>query len=331
MQSNLSKNRTFKVNLNAIELNCFSSVSNDDERWLWHFRFGHLNFRSLNQLGAKGMVKGLPIIRQPDGLCEGCLTSKQPRNSVKEYSHSRAKHPLEVVYSDVCGPMETSSLGGNRYFITFVDEFTRKTWLYLIKEKSEVFSVFVKFFALAERQSGRKMKILKTDGGGEYKSNEFSAFCDGKGLIHEVTSPYTPQHNGMAVRRNRTLVDMARCMIKGKQLSKSYWGEAVSTAAYLLNRCPTNQKGNLTPEELFTGIRPSVKHLRIFGSICHRHIPDERRRKLDDKREKMVLIGYDPTGAYRLYDPIKKKVTISRDVVIDENVSWQDKVDKPVG
>ncbi|RDX64254.1 hypothetical protein CR513_57211, partial [Mucuna pruriens] len=121
--------------------------------------------------------------------------------------------------------------------------------------------------------------ILRTDGGGEYNSKEFKEFCEAKGIEHEVTAPYTPQHNGLAERRNRTLLDMARCMIKGKGLPNCYWGEAVTTAAYVLNRCPTKRLQSVTPEEAWTGDKPMVNHLRIFGSLSYRHIPDERRRK----------------------------------------------------
>ncbi|KAK2352556.1 putative mitochondrial protein [Trifolium repens] len=323
LKAPLSKNRTFKVNLQASAIQCFSSLITEDEKWLWHYRYGHLNFKSLNQLSSKKMVVGLPLIHTPDKLCEGCFVSKQPRNSFKNSVYSRSKQALDVVHSDVCGPIETSTLGGNRYFMTCVDEFTRKIWIFLLKEKSEVFSVFTKFCALAERQSGNKLKILRTDGGGEYNSKDFQVYCDEKGIVHEVTAPYTPQHNGLAERRNRTLLNMARCMLKGKNLPKCYWGEAVNTAAYVLNRCPTTRLKEVTPEELWSGNKPSVKHLRIFGSLCYRHIPDEKRRKLDDKSEQLILIGYDATGAYKMYNPKNQKVVISRDVVVDEKSQWQ--------
>ena len=127
---------------------------------------------------------------------------------------------------------------------------------------------------------------------------------------------------------------MARCMLKQKNLPKSLWGEVVSTAIYILNRCPTKQLKNKVPEEVWSGKRPSVSHLKVFGSICYKHIPDARRRKLDDKSEPMILVGYHKTGAYRLFNPINQKIVLSRDTVVDENSVWDwnssNEINKPL-
>ena len=149
----------------------------------------------------------------------------------------------------MCGPLDTPSLGGNKYFLTFVDDFLRKICVYLIKEKAEVFSVFEKCCAHVERQSDNNLKILRVDGGGEYKSREFNKFCEENGIVHEVTAPYTPQHNELAERINKMLVDMTRCMLKGKCMSYGYWGEEVTIDAYIFNRCPTKRLNFVTPEE----------------------------------------------------------------------------------
>ncbi|WVZ23704.1 hypothetical protein V8G54_002248 [Vigna mungo] len=179
---------------------------------------------------------------------------------------------------------------------------------------------------MAERQSGKKTKIFRTDGGGEFNSRDMARFCTGKGIIHEVTTPYTPQHNGLAERRNRMLLDMVRCMIKGRDLPHYLWGKAVSTAAYLLNRSPTKALPNSTPEEAWSGNKPDVRHLKIFGSVCYKYVPSELRKKLDDRSETLIIVGYHPTGAYRLYDPAKSKIVISRDVIVDESTvfKWND-------
>nr|KYP68042.1 Retrovirus-related Pol polyprotein from transposon TNT 1-94 [Cajanus cajan] len=321
LKSPLTKNRMFKVDIDILDHECFAAAINKEE-WLWHYRFGHLNFKDLHTLKSKSLVKGLPHINQPSEVCKECLECKQSRNSFKQHVSIKSKEKLEVVYSDVCDPIQTESLGGNRYFVSFIDDFSRKLWIYLIKRKSEVLEVFEKFKVLVERNSGQLIKVLRTDGGGEYMSREFQKFCDQEGIEHEVIPPYTPQHNGTAERKNRTIMNMVRSMLKSKELPKYLWGEAVSTTTYILNRSPSKRLEGVTPEEAWSGNKPNVSHFRVFGSICYRHVPDQLRRKLDDKGEQMVLLGYHKTGGYKLLNPISKQIVISRDVVFDESRRW---------
>jgi hypothetical protein len=164
--------------------------------------------------------------------------------------------------------------------------------------------------------------VLRTDGGGEYTSTEFENYCKEKGIIHEVTAPYTPQHNGLAERRNRSILNIARSMVKQKQRPKRFWGEAVSTAVYILNISRTKRLIDKVPEEVWSKYKPSVTQLKVFGSLCYKHVTDARRKKLDGKSEGMIFVGYHKTGAYRLYNPITDKVEISRDVKISYNDSW---------
>eukprot|EP00253_Pinus_taeda_P005116 PITA_05116 len=167
-----------------------------DENWLWHLRFGHLNFGGLNLLHRKKMVRGLPLIQKPDSLCEGCILGKQHKESFPAGKSIRAKAPLEIVHSDVCGSMQVPSLGGNRYVLTFIDDYTRKTWVYMLKEKSEVFEKFRHFKTLVEKQCGHYIKVLFTDRGGEYISQDFLRFCRENGIQKQFTARYTPQQNG---------------------------------------------------------------------------------------------------------------------------------------
>ncbi|PNX70434.1 equilibrative nucleoside transporter 3-like protein, partial [Trifolium pratense] len=193
-------------------------------------------------------------------------------------------------------------------------------WVYPIKTKDEVLIVFQRFKAIVEKQAGRKIRVLRSVGGGVYTSHNFRIFCKKEGISHEVT----PQHNEVCESRNKTIMEMTRCMLKEKNLPKSFWGEAVTTACYVLNRCPTNCLDKVL-EVVWSGSTPSVKHLRlrVFGSLCHRHISGERRRKLDDKSKALILVGYHKSaGSYRLYNPITKKITTSRDVIISEKEQW---------
>ena len=153
----------------------------------------------------------------------------------------------------MCVPFPKPSLGWNKYFVSFVDDFTRMTWVSLIKFKHEVFAEFKKFRIKAKKQSGQTLKILIIDVGGEYNSTEFKKLCMENGIEHELTTPYTPQHNGLTERRNQTLLDMIRSMLKEKKLPNTLWGEVVATATYVLNMCPTKKLTEIFP---FESVRP---------------------------------------------------------------------------
>jgi hypothetical protein len=235
---------------------------------------------------------------------------------------SNAKAILDVVYSDVCFPLQVESIGGNKYFVSFIDDFSRKICVYLIKKKSYVLDVFMKYKSMVERQSGHKLKILRSDGGGEYVLKEFDTMCERECIVHEVVPPYTPQQNGTAERKNRTIMNMVRSMLNGKHLPKELWAKVVSTVAYSLNRCPTKRLDGITPEGSWSGVRPSLNHLKVFGSLVYRHVPNQLRRKLDDKFNQMILVGYHSAGGYKLLDPVIRQTVISRDVIVDELKEW---------
>eukprot|EP01018_Ginkgo_biloba_P037286 Gb_00434 [translate_table: standard] len=145
-------------------------------------------------------------------------------------------------------PNANTFFGKCRYFITFIDDFSRRTWVFFLKEKSEAFDFFKQFNAIAEKQSGDFLKLLRTDRGGEFTSHEFQDFCRENGIKRQLPTSYTPQQNGVAERKNRTIVEMARSMMKAKSLPNSFWAEVVATLVYLLNRCPTKSVKGMTPQ-----------------------------------------------------------------------------------
>ncbi|KAL0312603.1 UNVERIFIED_CONTAM: Retrovirus-related Pol polyprotein from transposon TNT 1-94 [Sesamum radiatum] len=173
------------------------------------------------------------------GACEACLQGKQHKRPFPSGTSWRAKAVLELIHTDVCGPMRTPSHEQNRYFILFIDDYSRMTWVYFMREKSEVFKIFKKFKNLVEKQSGQRIKVLRSDRGKEYNNSEFDKFCEEEGIDHQTTVSYNPQQNGVSERKNRTIMEMARSMLQEKHLPKAFWAEAVYTAVYLLNRCPT--------------------------------------------------------------------------------------------
>lgn len=194
-----------------------------DSTWLWHYRYGHLNFNGLQTLYQKKMVIGLPQISSPSSkVCEECCVGKQHRESFQKGKAWRASAPLELVHSDICGPITPESNGKKRYFISFIDDYSWKTWVYFLLEKSEALTTFRSFKALVEKEAGRPIKILQTDRGGEYNSHEFVSFCALHGIKKQLTAAYTPQQNGVCERKNRTIINMVRSMLARGGVEKSF-------------------------------------------------------------------------------------------------------------
>ena len=153
-----------------------------------------MNFGSLKLLSSKAMVKGLPLIEDtPEGICEGCIIGKHSRASFPKESFHQARRPLQLIHTDICGPITPASFGGRHYFLTFIDDFSRKTWVYLLKEKREALETFKRFKALVENQTGCKIKALRSDRGGEFTSKAFEEFCKSQGIWRTLTAPYSPQ------------------------------------------------------------------------------------------------------------------------------------------
>jgi transposase InsO family protein len=313
-----------------------SAVNSDPK--LWHARLGHLNTNAMQRLVRKQMVDGLPALPTTNdiGVCEGCALGKSHRAAMPKHGTSRATRLLELVHSDICGPMQVDSLGGKKYFITFIDDYSRAVIVRTIAKKSEAYDSFITFKAWAENLTGHRIKSFRSDRGGEYNSNAFTKFLELHGIAHQQSPAYTPEHNGVAERANRTLMEMARSMIYAAGLDLSYWGEAVICAAYLRNRCPTNAiSSDRTPYELWYGKKPNLQHLRVFGCKAYVHIPDQKRPKLDAKSLPCIFIGYsDISKAYRFFDPASHCVRESRDAIFDESsvkshspdhrVEWED-------
>ncbi|CAH2099085.1 unnamed protein product [Euphydryas editha] len=303
--------------LNLYNVQAYISDVDKQDFYLWHQRMGHLNFNDLKKIEEN--TNGVQLSKKEDNLtCVTCLEGKQTRLPFKS-SHSRAIHLLETVHSDICGPMETTSIGGAKYFITFIDDFSKKVFVYFLKKKSEALEKFKEFKFQVENQLECNIKCLRTDNGLEYVNNAFSEFLATAGIVHQTTVPYTPEQNGVSERMNRTLVEKAKCLLINAKLPKLYWAEAIHTAAYLINRSPTRSLAFKTPEEIWSKKKPNISHLRIFGCEAMIHLPREKRKKWDSKSQKAIFIGYcDNTKGYRFIIPVSKTVIKSRDAVFLE-------------
>lgn len=196
--------------------------------------------------------------------------------------------------------------------LTFIDDYSGFTIIRLISRKSEVEQVFKEFVNLCRTKFGRIPKAIRSDRGGEYIGKSFIDFLKSEGIENQFTAPYTPQQNGRAERKNRTLIEMARCLLIDANLPNCFWGEAVTTANYIQNIVLTRST-NFTPHELWYGIKPSVQNIHVFGSKCFVHTPAQRRQKLDNKACEMIFPGYDTNSkSYRCYNQTTKSVVVSR-------------------
>jgi hypothetical protein len=275
-------------------------------------------------LAKKEMVKGLPVIQETEETCEECIIGKQHRDSIPKIANWRATEKLQLVHSDICGPINPTSNGGSRYFITFTDDFSRKTWTYVLTEKANALAIFKKFKASAEKETNCQIKCLRTDRGGEFTSSAFNDFCSESGIKRQLTAAYTPQQNGVSERKNRTIMNMVRSMLAGMNVPKRFWPEAVLWATHVLNRSPTMSVKDITPEEAWSNMKPSVHYFKVFGCLAYAHVTDLQRKKLDPKSIKCVHLGIsEESKAYKLYDPVIKKIIVSRDVIFDETKGWE--------
>lgn len=309
-------NGVYKVNLSS-QVNLVASAVS---AVTWHRRMGHVNKDYLKHMNnaVHGMSIGNKIENISKSSCITCCEGKQSRLPFQS-AGQRSNGLLEIVHTDICGPMEHTSIGGSRYFLLFIDDHSRMTFVYFLRNKNEALKYFKQFKAEVENQTKNKVKILRSDNGLEYCNKEFDMFLNKSGILHQKTNPYTPEQNGLSERFNRTIVEKARCMLFDANLGKQFWAEATSTAVYLQNRTVAASLGYKTPYEIWNGTKPDISHVRIFGSSVMVHIAKEKRKKWDKKSEKCILIGYpENIKGYRLFNPETKKVLTSRDVIIIE-------------
>ncbi|GKA73526.1 retrotransposon protein, putative, ty1-copia subclass [Tanacetum coccineum] len=307
---NTNDSSMYVVSNKRAELNLDSSI-------LWHCRLGHISKKRIEKLQHDGLLNSTDI--KSFEKCVSCMSGKMAR---KPYSHQveRAKYLLGLIHTDVCGPFRTVSRQGASYFVTFVDEFSRYGYVYLLKHKHEVFETFKVFQKEVENQLGKTIKSLRSDREGEYTSQEFLDHLKDHEIIPHQTPPYTPQHNGVSERRNRTLLDMVCSMMSQTSLPKSFWDYALESVARILNMVPTKNVEK-TPYEVWHGQAPKLSYLKVWG--CEALVKRDTLTK-PDKLEpisiKCIFVGYPKeTMRYSFYYPPENKVFVARNAEFFEN------------
>lgn len=312
----------FKIQKPSVNLAVNMKESNE----LWHRRLGHLSMNSVHKMISSGTVKGVCRKLSADlDFCDCCVKSKKTREPFTKTRPS-TRRLLERVHTDVCGPFSTPTYDGYLYYVTFTDDFSHLTITYLIKKKSDVFETLKEYVETAEAHCNTRLSRLRCDNGGEYIGTDLRNYCKSKGIILEFIPAYNPELNGVSERMNRTICEKMRAMLLDSGLTDKYWGDAVKTATYLTNRSPTEALKGKTPFEIWFKRKPDISNLRVFGAQAFPHVPKEKRRgKIVPRSKECIMIGYQFDG-YKLYDPEKNQIVISRSVKFNETRTPNDPV-----
>jgi len=272
----------FVLNTISVASNNMSSVASvyiDEYVNLWHGRLGHVNVNSIKKLRDMNLINVLDI--NQFSKCPICIEAKYAKKPFKHVTN-RSTELLELVHSDLADFKNSVSRGGKRYYVTFIDDFSRYIKVYLLNSKDEAETMFLKYKAEVENQLDRKIKRIRSDRGGEYGTNFLREFCEKNGIVHETSAPYTPQQNGISERKNRTLKEMMNAMLLSSGMSNQMWGEVVLSACYTLNRVP-HKRLDKTPYELWKGFAPNLNFLKVWGCLAKVGLPDFKRNNVGTK------------------------------------------------
>ncbi|GJX23972.1 putative ribonuclease H-like domain-containing protein [Tanacetum coccineum] len=319
------QNNMYSFNLENIVpsggLACLIAKAKTDESNKWHRRLGHVNFKNLHKLVKGKLVRGLPLkIFQNDHTCIACQKGKQHKASCKAKSVSSISHSLQLLHMDLFGPTSVRSLNHKTYCLVITDDFSRFSWVFFLRTKDETSGILKDFIRQIENQLNQKVKTIRCDNGTEFKNKDVIEFCGSKGIKREYSNARTPQQNGVAERKNRTLIEAARTMLADSFLPNTFWAEAVSTACYVLNRVLVTKPHNKTPYELLTGKIPIISYIRPFG--CHVTILNtiDHLGKFAGKSDEGFLVGYSlQSKAFRVYNLETKRVEENLHITFLEN------------
>lgn len=283
----------------------------------WYERLGHVNFDSIKRLRQLRLIPKMDMNNLTK--CLTCVEAKHAKKPFKTVEH-RSSGLLYLIHSDLADFKNTVSKGGKMYYVSFIDDFSRYTRIFLLRTKDEVAEMFIKYKLEVENQLNKKIKRLRSDRGGEYNTLGLKDFCEKNGIIHEFSAPYTPQQNGIAERKNRTLKDMMNAMLLCSGLPKNMWGEALLSACYILNKVP-HKRLDKTPYELWKGFAPNLNFLKVWGCLAKVGIPTHKRSNIGPKTYDTVFIGYaHNSAAYRFLSLNDYSISESRDAEFFEHI-----------
>ncbi|GKA83634.1 putative ribonuclease H-like domain-containing protein [Tanacetum coccineum] len=308
------KNNMYSVDLKNIVpkggLTCLFAKATSDESKLWHRRLGHLNFKTMNKLIKGNLVRGLPSkLFENDQTCVACQKRKQHRASCMSKTENSISFPLHLLHMDLFGPTFVKSLMKKMYCLVVTDDCSRFTWVFFLATKDETSGILKSFITGIENLVDHKLKVIRCDNGTEFKNKEMNQFCEMKGILRQFSIARTPQQNGVAKRRNGTIIDAARTMLADSKLPTTFWAEPVNTACYVQNRVLVVKPHNKTSYELFHGRTPTLSFMRPFGCPVTILNTIDHLGKFDGKADEGFFVGYSLNSkAFRVFNSRKKIV-----------------------
>ncbi|KAI3515995.1 hypothetical protein L1887_14902 [Cichorium endivia] len=299
---------------------CLLTRAANDDSWLWHSRLSHMNFRDINKLVLGDLVRGLPLLKyDKDRSCDACELRKQSRKSHSTIINTKIIEPLKLLHIDLCGPSAIESVAHNKYILVVMDDFSRFTWVLFLKQKSEAATNMINFIKQIEVLLRKQVRMIRSDNGTEFKNQLLDDFLISKGISYNFSAPYTPQQNGVAERRNRSLCEAARTMLSFAKLPLYFWADAIATTCFTQNRSTINKRFLCTPYEILNKRKPNVKFFHVFGSKCFIFNSKEKRVKWDEKADEGIFLGYSLSSkAYRVLNKRSRKIEETYYVTFDD-------------
>ncbi|GJZ36054.1 putative ribonuclease H-like domain-containing protein [Tanacetum coccineum] len=308
------KNDVYSLDLKNIipsgGITCLVAKATEDEAVLWHRRLGHVNFKNINKLVKGNLVRGLPSKTfKLDHSCLACRKGKQHRASCKKIEERTVREPLELLHMDLFGPVSVESVNRKKYCLVVTDDCSKFSWVFFLAYKDETYDMLHDLIVGLENKLRHKVKTIRCDHGTEFKNQLMNEFCAKKGIKREYSIARTPQQNGVAERKNRTLIEAARTMLADSLLPIQFWAEAVNTACYVLNRVLVTKPQMKTPYEILMGRSPNISFMRPFGCPLTILNTLDHLGKFDGKSEEGYLLGYSTNSkGFRVYNRVTRKV-----------------------
>jgi hypothetical protein len=283
---------------------------------LWHSRLGHVSLPRIQTLVSRGLLGS--VFSSPFD-CMPCQLGKQPALPFNN-SESIVSVTFDLIHSDVWGPFPIPTVGGSRYFVIFVDDFSRYTWIYFMKNRSEVLTIYRDFAKMIQTQYSKAIKVFRSNNAREYRKTDFFTILKHYGIIFHISCVGTSQQNGQAERKIHHILDTVRAFTNAASTPVSFWGETTLTAVYTINQCPSPVVQNTTPYERLFDTAPNYSLLKVFGCVCFVLLHPHKRTKLQPRSQLCYFLGYglEKKGC-RCYDPVAKRLRVFRHVVFWEH------------